>query len=57
MEDEVLKKRMAVLFCSLVLTAVGVFPAAAGEWELSEDGKYVWVPFEKVDSTNVGKYQ
>ena len=35
-----LKKRMAVLFCSLVLTAVGVFPAAAGEWELSEDGKY-----------------
>lgn len=35
-----LKKRMAVLFCSFVLTAVGVFPAAAGEWELSEDGKY-----------------
>lgn len=31
--------------------------SAAGIDYLSEDGKYVWIPFEGVDCTNVGDYK
>ena len=34
------KRRMAVACWSLIFGIAASFPAVAGEWELSEDGKY-----------------